>query len=291
MRASKLVILSGVSGSGKSTALNAFADFGFFCVDNLPGPMVRNYVDFLLDLPPDWHKRVNAPAEGVDDCEFALLLDCRDEESVGEVLSALKRLRDASVQVDLLYFDCRDDVILRRFQETRRPHPFLIHGGRKVSLRDALTIEREITSRFRESADRIIDTSAFSPHELRALVQDLVGEKVLLEVAMTSFGFKFGPPKDADIVMDVRFLPNPHFVPELRDSTGLETPVRDYVLKSPDAHEFLAHFEKLLEFLIPRYEKEGKRYLNVALGCTGGKHRSVAVTEELFRRLKIEGAT
>lgn len=282
--ARKLVILSGVSGSGKSTALSAFEDLGYFCVDNLPGPIIHHYVDFLLQLPADWQAHF-ATTEGAER-DFALLVDCRDTQSVTEVVRALDRLRGANVCVSLIYFDCRDDVVLRRFQETRRPHPLLVRSERGPSIGDALAREREVLAPFRDVASFVIDTSSYSPHELRARVQQFLGEQKPLEVTFSSFGFKYGPPKDADLIVDVRFLPNPHFVVGLREKTGLESEVRDYVLNSSDAQEFIDRYQQLLTFLLPRYAKEGKRYLNVAIGCTGGRHRSVAIAEEFAKRIR-----
>ena len=291
MHASKLVIISGVSGSGKSAALDAFEDLGYFCVDNLPGPLIGGFVSFLKDLPQDWRRGAEWKSSGEtprsgDLAAFALLVDCRDSYSVQQVLQAADSLRAVGTAVELLFFDCRDDVVLRRYQETRRPHPFLVNTtGRTIA--EALAHEREVVAEFRTAATRIFDTSSFTPHMLRDEIRKFSGESVKLEVIVQSFGFKFGPPKDADLVVDVRFLPNPHFVADLRPLTGIDPAVASYVLSSPESLEFLDRYVGLLDFLLPKYQKEGKRYLTVGIGCTGGKHRSVVLAEEIGKRVAL----
>jgi RNase adapter protein RapZ len=286
MRAQQLTIISGVSGSGKSTALAALEDLGYFCIDNLPAPLIDTFVDFILALPGYWTGVTEFPTAAPHHSKFALLVDCRDEQSVRQVLKALKRLKAAEVPLTLLYFDCRDDLVLRRFQETRRPHPLLMAAGTQGSIADALAREREILSEFRERADKIFDTSDDTPHSLRASIQKFSGDIPRLEATVTSFGFKFGAPSDADLILDVRFLPNPQFVATMRERTGMEQDVRDYVFSTTDAAELLERYTALLSFLLPRYEKEGKRYLNIGVGCTGGKHRSVAIAEALAEGIR-----
>lgn len=292
MKADKTIIISGVSGSGKSTALHAFEDLGYFCVDNLPTPLIGHFVDFLLDIPEEWSAgslTFGLPRDEHHERRFALLVDCRDAHSVKLVLTGAKRLRAAGADVSLLYFDCSDEVVLRRFQETRRPHPLLVYSESEKTVTEALAKERELLADFREAATHVIDTSSYTPHTLRRLVTDYAGSALKLEVSLLSFGFKFGLPSDADLVLDVRFLPNPYFVSELREQTGLEQAVSDYVFSHEEAHDLLTNYRELLTFLIPRYEKEGKKYLTVAIGCTGGRHRSVAIAEKLGEMLRAEG--
>jgi len=290
-----LIIISGVSGSGKSTALNAFEDMGYFCIDNLPAPLISSFIDFITSLPSQDKSRAEqsnqtsianqyAGARG-----FALLVDCRDEDSCRVMLQAVKRLNSLGIRMLLLYFDCQDDVVLRRFRETRRPHPLMVVKKKSETIIDALKRERALLSDFREVAARVIDTSSFSPHELRSTLEAALGHEYNLEVSFLSFGFKYGLPQDADLVVDVRFLPNPHFVPDLRAQTGLEPSVRDYVFKFPETVDFVNRYRELLKFLLPRYQKEGKRHLVIAIGCTGGKHRSVAIAQTLSEQMQDKG--
>lgn len=277
MRAKKLIVVSGVAGSGRSSALDALEDLGFFAVENLPGPLIEGFVAFLGDVPAGFRRSPEGDT-------FALLVDCREADSVRDVLKAMARIRAEGTDVQLLFLDCRDDILVRRFQETRRPHPFLM-GKLTGSVTEAIEEERSVIADFRREATRVMDTSSFTPHQLREEVADFVGAKSDLAVTLMSFGFKYGPPKDADLVLDVRFLPNPHFVPNLRDHTGIEPEVREYVLGAADSLEFLERSRELIRFLLPRYKKEGKRYLTIAIGCTGGKHRSVVLAEVLGETL------
>lgn len=276
----ELYIIAGVSGSGKSTALSALEDLGFSCVDNLPAPIVPEFVKYLSsDLP-----------EGSEKGRFALLLDFQDRDSVETLLKAKKELEQRGVKVHLLFFDSSDDVLLKRFREARRPHPILVRRAQpSATLAEAIQEEREILSGLRENASYLIDSSNFTVHDLRNLVTEYVGGRPELNIVLESFGFKFGIPTDADMVADVRFLPNPHFVADLRPKTGKEIEIHSYVFQSGEAEEFLNRYDDLLHYLLPRYKKEGKRYLTVAIGCTGGKHRSVAMVEALAERLKKIG--
>ena len=288
MQADLLVIITGMSGSGKSTALKAFEDMGYFCVDNLPAPLTGNFVDFLLGIPAGWTpasgRSLAAPPEK-GQWKFALLVDCRDSAAFPLVDSGLARLKAAGTEVQLLFFESFDDVLVQRFRETRRPHPMMLTDPTLRTISEALARERELLTPFRGAATRIVDTTSYSPHDLRRVVEALFLHETSLEVSVFSFGFKYGVPYDADLVIDVRFLPNPHFTPELRPKTGLDAEVRDFVLDSPEAAEFLSRYLELMTFLLPKYRHEGKRYLNVAIGCTGGKHRSVAIAERLSRDL------
>jgi len=288
MKAESLIVLSGVSGSGKSTALNALEDLGFYCVDNLPPPLIGKFAEYLVALPdaggkpparddfghPQWSKH------------FALLLNCYEAEDIPSVLLAFNRLRSEGVQVRLLFFDCQDEIILRRYKETRRSHPLLGNRPEGKSIAEALAEERRLLAEFRGAALRTFDTSSYSPHELRRAIADYIGENFELEVTFQSFSYRFGIPADTDLVLDVRFLPNPHFDPKLKDRTGIDPEVAKFVFQGTDGEELVRHYTALLRFLLPRYKAEGKRYLNVSVGCTGGKHRSVAVVERLRKELE-----
>lgn len=286
MSTPQLVILAGMSGSGKSTALDAFEDMGYFCVDNLPTSLIGHFVELVVGPGV-----VNST--GVKAGSFALLVECREPGAFGEVKAAIKKLKDVGGQVRVLFFDCQDEVILRRYRETRRPHPLLMRDGTMGSaggaIGDALLRERELLDGFRGSADLVVDTTGYSPHELRQFIQSYGGYVPSLEIVVESFGFKYGVPYDVDLVADVRFLPNPHFVPHLRELDGRDQGVSEYVFQAGDAVKFLEHYGSLLEFLIPRYQKEGKRYLKINIGCTGGKHRSVAVAVRLAGILEAAG--
>ncbi len=284
-----LVIISGVSGSGKSTALKAFEDLGYFCVDNLPAPLITPFVDFLEGLSS------GAAATFQNYTKFALLVDFVDENYFPLIEQAVFRLIKAQTEVTLLFFDCQDEVIIRRFQETRRPHPLLAVQGSGSTIREALMRERELLSDFRAAAARVIDTTSFSPHDLRRTVLSFAkGDKASspeLEATILSFGFKYGVPSDVDMILDVRFLANPHFVPELREHTGLEQVVEDFIFQSVEATEFVDRVLDLLQFLVPKYQAEGKSYLTVGIGCTGGQHRSVAIARKIAERLQISGVS
>lgn len=265
----RVVVVTGVSGAGKSTALKALEDAGYFCVDNLPLPLMGRFVELLAQSG-----EAEAAAVGVDAREGEFL------NTHGEVFKAL---RDAGHALEVLFLDAGDDVLVRRFSETRRRHP--LSGD---DLREGIAREREILRSLRESANGIVDTGNLNVHQLKGVVQERYRRRHdgdVLPVTLLSFGFKHGLPAEADIVLDVRFLPNPYFVESLSASTGQEGSVRAFVLDNPDARELLDKARELLEFVLPRAEREGKAYLTVAVGCTGGRHRSVAVVEELAKRL------
>jgi len=278
----RLVVISGVSGSGKSHALKTFEDCGFFSVDNLPAPLFLDFINFLegviKDSPPaSQYRRV------------ALLVDCREPEVFPPVKHAVARLGAAGVNVSLLYFDCDDDVVIQRFKTTRRPHPLLLESGTTSSLREAILEERRLLEGFQAAAERTIDTSSYTPHDLRkvieAYVAEGVGELPDLEISLLSFGYKYGVPAEADLMFDVRFLPNPHFVSELRLLTGLDASVSEFVFDGDAATDFVAQLQSFLNYLVPRYREEGKSYLTIAIGCTGGRHRSVALVEQIKSKL------
>ncbi len=286
----ELVIISGVSGSGKSTALKAFEDSGYHCIDNLPAPLISNLVELLIDgKSKSEHtlaqfENIASPQE-----KYALLVDCRGKGEFAVIKEAVEKLRAMSISVSLLFFDCQDEVVIRRFRETRRPHPLLVRGSLVKTIGEALVRERELLAAFREEADVVIDTSAYSVHDLREVVERYCGSEASLELFITSFGFKYGAPIEADLLLDVRFLKNPHFDAELRPLTGTDKAVVEYVWEDDGAEETVKRYVELLEFLVPRYEQEGKRYLTVGIGCTGGRHRSVALAEEIAKRLANAG--
>ena len=275
------MIIGGVSGSGKSTALKAFEDIGYFCIDNLPAPLITSLVDLMVGASAP-----GAPSFPGSQRRFALLLRLRERGSYSRVEKAVDKLREKGAKVTLLFFECQDEEIVRRFQETRRPHPLLLEEHGSSTIIEALAEERMLLSDFREAADRIIDTTSCTPHDVRRIVEQFTGHQRTLQVIVTAFGFKYGIPHDADLVVDVRFLPNPHFVAELHELTGEDPRVAEFVFHTGEADTFLKHYSTLLKFLIPRYQQEGKRYLTVAVGCTGGKHRSVAVSQRLVEELK-----
>jgi UPF0042 nucleotide-binding protein len=271
----QLLILTGVSGSGKTTALRALEDAGFYCIDNLPIVLLEK----LLDLSGHTAGEVS---------RIAAVVDARDTRFLGEAPRIIGELRRRGVDLTVLFLDCDDEALVRRYSETRRRHPLAGQGG---TVQDGIAAERQALEGLRAEADEVVDSTALNVHDLKRLVarRFTSGEGARLGVTVVSFGFRYGLPAHADLVLDVRFLPNPYFVPELRRHTGLEPEVRDYVLGQPDAGDFLARLVDFATFLLPRYRGEGKSYLTIAIGCTGGKHRSVAIAEELARRLEAGG--
>jgi len=270
----RLVVVTGLSGSGKSTAIHVLEDLGFYCIDNLPIALIPRLVE-LWETSRDAVRRV------------ALGIDVRERHFLAEFPRVFDQLRDYDVALEVLYLEASDEVLVRRFSETRRPHPADQGGG----IADGIRREREKLHGLRELADRILDTSAFTVHELRSALRDLVDrpEPGTMTIGLLSFGYKYGLPTDADLVLDARFLPNPYFVEALRDKTGSDPAVADYVLCRDETQEFLRRLVELLEFTLPRYRREGKSYLTIALGCTGGRHRSIVLVEELRRRLQESG--
>jgi UPF0042 nucleotide-binding protein len=265
-----IFIVTGLSGSGKSFAIRALEDNGFFCVDNLPALLIPKFID----LCHGYEEEIIRIALGVD------LRGSRFLQSLPEVLAGV---RGAGHHVQVLFFDASDDVLLRRFSETRRPHPLSGDG----SIQDGISRERKALEPIRALADKVIDTSDLNVHQLKRemeqqFCQAPTGRRMTL--FFTSFGYKFGIPHDTDIILDVRFLPNPYFVNELRSRSGLEKEVEEYVLCNSETRAFLDRLYALLEFTLPLYEREGKSSLTLALGCTGGRHRSVVLVEELRKR-------
>ena len=271
--AKELVIVTGISGAGKASAIKAFEDLGYHCVDNLPLELLLNFADLVSKS-----KEVQ---------QAAIVVDVREGPTVDrlpEILKGVKKL----LRTRVVFLDAQDASLVRRYSETRRPHPL----GKSETVWRSIVEERQLLDPIRNVAETLIDTSNFNVHELRAFIQDRFGqeEKVnRLLVSCLSFGFKNGVPLDADMVFDVRFLPNPHFVPEFRKKTGLDKQVADYVRGFPQTHEFLDKVSRLLLYLLPHYVQEGKSYLTIAFGCTGGQHRSVMMAEEMSHRLAKAG--
>jgi RNase adapter protein RapZ len=275
-KATELVVITGMSGAGRSQAIHTFEDLGYFCIDNLPPAFIGQLVG-LTRLPGSRIRRI------------AVVCDVRAKEFFEELTGELRKLEESGVPFHLLYLEADDEVLVRRFKETRRLHPLCTEGD---SVLDAISAEREALAEVRERADLIIDTSVLQPAELRTAIRERFFTGSLadsLAVTVMSFGFKYGVPTDADIVMDVRFLPNPYYERSLRELTGLEEPVRRFVLKREETTEFLEKWFDLLKMLTPSYLMEGKTHLVVALGCTGGMHRSVALSEETARFLSKQG--
>ena len=271
----QLVVLTGVSGSGKSTALRALEDAGFYCVDNLPIIIAEK----LLDLSGHTAGEVS---------RLALVVDAREGRFLAEAPRVIQEVRQQGGDVQVLFFEASDDALVRRYSETRRRHPL---SGDSGSVQDGITAERRALADLKAVADEVVDTTTLNVHELKRLIaRRLVGGgSGGLGVTVMSFGFRYGIPTHADLVLDVRFLPNPYFVPELRPLSGTDPGVAEYVLSQPDAKAFLARLLDLLGFLLPRYRAEGKSYLTVAVGCTGGRHRSVALAAALAERLSAGG--
>ncbi len=262
-----ILVITGMSGSGKSTAIRALEDAGWFCIDNLPAPLLM---------------KVTELGESRD--QLAFVIDVREGQFLKDAPRAIEEARRAGHKVEVLFLDSSDDALTRRYSETRRRHPLSAAG----SVAEGIAREREALRELREQAEHVVDTSSINVHELRRQVTARFGTTSHgLSVSVMSFGFKYGVPSNADIVLDVRFLPNPFFVPELKAFTGRDPNVAAFVLDRPDSWVFLDKAYDMLEFLIPRFQREGKSYLTVAIGCTGGKHRSVAIAHALTQRLKL----
>ncbi len=270
----QVVILTGVSGSGKSTALRALEDAGFYCVDNLP----ILFLEKLLELSGHTAGEVSRIALGVDAREGRFLV---------EAPRIIQEVRQKGSDVQVLFLDASDDSLVRRYSETRRRHPLAGDG----SVPDGIAAERRALADLKTIADEVIDTTTLNVHELKRLVtrRFAAGDGARLGVTIVSFGFRFGLPTHADMVLDVRFLPNPYFIPELKPHPGTDPRVAGFVLGQPDAKAFLERLGELFGFLLPRYRNEGKSYLTIAIGCTGGKHRSVAIATALAEWLEAGG--
>lgn len=274
----RLIIITGLSGSGKTTAARALEDEGFFVVDNLPVVLLPRFLEVT-------------EREGRENPNVAIVLDVRNRNFLAGWETILQGVREAGHTVEIYFFDASDEYLIRRYSETRRRHPLVQQEGVPA----AIARERELLAGLRRQATAVFDSSGLNVHQLRRQVVLYVhgpeGRALPMVVHLQSFGFRYGIPPDSDMVLDVRFLPNPHFIDELRPLTGLDRAVSAYVLETPACGEFLGHVRRLLDFLIPHYRGEGKSYLTVSVGCTGGRHRSVAVVEELRPSFDGEGLT
>ncbi len=273
----RFVIVTGMSGGGKSTALKLLEDAGFYCVDNLPVPLIEKFIE-LIETPNTEIQKV------------ALGLDVRTDQNFEATYMSLKQLREKGYLFEILFMDSNDSTLIKRYKETRRKHPLALGEGER--LEDGIRKEREVLRKIKEQSDYILDSSKLLTRELKAELDRifLANEEFnSLMVSVMSFGFKHGIPQDADLVFDVRFLPNPFYLEELKHLTGNDKPVQDYVMQSPEAEGFLQKLLEMLEFLLPGYVKEGKYQLVIAIGCTGGQHRSVTLANELYSRMKNKG--
>ncbi len=272
----KFVIITGLSGAGKTQVVKAFEDMGEYCVDNMPPELIPKFAEIF-----------GRSASG--DERVAIVCDIRGRHMFKNLSGSLDELTELGYEYDILFLDATNETLIRRYKETRRSHP-LAKGGRII---DGIITEREILSSVKEKATKIIDTSTLSATQLRQQIAEIYGKKSELGgmvCHVMSFGFKHGIPLDADLVFDVRFLPNPFYEPELKEHTGLEACIRDFVMDSEVSCEFMDRLSDMIKYLIPMYEKEGKSQLVIAIGCTGGHHRSVTIAEGLYTEIKSVGA-
>ncbi|MPZ80425.1 MAG: RNase adapter RapZ [Actinophytocola sp.] len=269
----EVAVVTGLSGAGRSTAAKCLEDLGWFVVDNLPPELISTMVE------------LGAKAQGAV-TKVAVVMDVRSRAFTEDLASIIRDLDASGYKPRVLFLEATDEVLIRRFEQVRRGHP-LQGDGRLI---DGIKAERDLLGPLRSDADLVLDTSTLSVHQLRAKIEDTFGTEAstTTRVTVLSFGYKYGIPMDADLVMDVRFLPNPFWIPELKDLTGRDADVRNYVLTQEGAEEFLDRYHELLRLIGAGYRREGKRYLTLAIGCTGGKHRSVTISEELSRRLADE---
>jgi len=271
MKNLRVVIITGLSGSGKSTALRALEDIGFFCVDNLPVVLLPKFLDITIVSSPKIDR-------------VAMVMDLREKSFLEKYRRIFGKLKEKGFKIEILFLESSDETLLRRFSETRRNHPL----SEKGSIMDGILLEKEKLLPLRKMAERIIDTSSANVHQLKDIVQRYFlpsSEYKRMIISISSFGYRYGLPADADLVFDVRFLPNPYFVEELKEHDGHNSEVTKFVLKNRESKNFLLKILDLLSMLIPLYDKEGKARLNIAIGCTGGRHRSVVMANELSSRL------
>ncbi len=273
VRRMDFLLVTGLSGAGLQTAANVLEDLGWYVADNLPPELISRMVDLSLESDSRLER-------------LAVVIDVRSRLFTGDLGSVLVELESKPVHTRVLYLDASDEVLVRRFEQVRRSHP-LSGGGAEGTLSEGIAAERDQLAKVKAAADLVIDTSSLAVHQLRKKIEDAFGEagNRTMQVTVQSFGFKYGLPMDADLVCDVRFLPNPYWIPELRPRTGQSADVRDYVLTQDGAEDYLATYHHLLDLTIAGYRREGKRYMTIAVGCTGGKHRSVAMSEALAGRL------
>lgn len=275
MKDLRLVIISGQSGSGKSYAIRCFEDLGFFCVDNLPPQLLPKFVDLCTQ-------------SGSEIKKIALGIDVRERDFLADFISIFDRLKIEGYQIELLFLEARDEVLVSRFSETRRPHPL----SRNRPILDGIRLERDRLSDLRKRADKTIDTSEFNVHKLKEVITKYYissSELKRLNIFLVSFGFKYGIPYEADLIFDVRFLINPNFIPDLRPLSGEDPEVEEYIMKDQETRNFINKLLRFLGYLIPLYEKDGRSYLTLGIGCTGGRHRSAAVTNIVGRFFSKKG--
>jgi UPF0042 nucleotide-binding protein len=272
-----VTVITGMSGAGRSAAADVLEDLGFFVIDNLPPALIANVRELAQDRK--------------DPQPYALVVDVRSGEFVGDLERALAQLRARGARTRMLFLDASDEVLVRRYDASRRKHP--LAAGERVT--DGIAHERRLLEDLKGEADVVVDTSDLNVHELRDRLRELFGDddatESALRTSIVSFGYKHGLPVDVDLVFDCRFLPNPHWVDELRPLPGTDPRVRDYVMTTPEAGEFLAELERLMRLLLPAYQREGKAYLSIGIGCTGGRHRSVVIASELAARLRALGVS
>jgi UPF0042 nucleotide-binding protein len=268
----KIIVVTGMSGSGKSTVVRALEDEGFYCIDNLPVRLFKRFIDLI--------GKSGESFKGI-----VLVADIRGREFLKGYESAFQKIRMAGHSIEILFFDAHDEALMRRFSETRRRHP----ASGNCSVSECIRIEREKLSGLRQMATQVIDTTEFNVHQLKDYILRIIkgedGENLFM-VVVQSFGFRYGIPMESSIVMDVRFLPNPFFVPALKELSGQDGAVRDYILDTPMTEAFIDYFYPMLDMLVPAYKQEGKAYLTVSIGCTGGRHRSVALAEATAMHLR-----
>lgn len=266
----RVIIVSGLSGAGKTIALRALEDLGYFCIDNLPATLIEPFLQTVTA-----REKIRKICIGID---------IREKDFLSDAYRILSFLR-GSYNMEILFFEAEAEVMVRRYKETRRPHPVVsLHKG--MNIEKAIEEEKSLLSIIRDAADRIIDTSNYTPHQLRYLMTSSYGSGETaqgINVSVMSFGFKFGVPQNIDLLFDVRFIPNPYFIPELKPLKGTDPPVSCFVMQNKETKEFLDHICSMLDFLMPRYIREGRAYLVIGVGCTGGRHRSPALVEELAR--------
>jgi UPF0042 nucleotide-binding protein len=271
----EFVLITGMSGSGKGSVLKTFEDLGFHCVDNLPFDLISKFAEMCRQ-----------PGSRID--RAAVVVDIREGEALSQLPTLYQVLARDNFKLSLVFLEASDRALLHRFEETRRPHPL----GRDLPVREGIRLERMLLKPMRELADAVIDTTRLNVHELRELIQTRFGGRAArrsMLVSVVSFGFRFGVPSDADLVFDVRFLPNPNYVSALKKKTGRDRAVRRFMDSYPQTREFLARLMNLVLYLVPQYLREGKSYLTIAFGCTGGRHRSVALAEQVANTLASEG--
>jgi UPF0042 nucleotide-binding protein len=271
----KIIIITGLSGSGKSTAISAFEDAGFFCVDNMPVALLPKF----LELPIESNSEIAG---------LAFVMDLREKSFLSRYSSVFNSLKKKGYQFKILFLEADEETLIKRYSQTRRHHPL----SQGKSLLEGIQIEQEQLKDLKIIADKIIDTSRYNVHDLKSVINYIAQQSknvAPMKINILSFGFKYGTPHDASLIMDVRFLANPYFIPELKALNGKSADIKNYVLNNDEARRFLKKYLDLLDYLIPLYEKEGKSYLTIAVGCTGGRHRSVSISEAIFEHIKKPG--